>query len=383
MSKHRVEQRIFTAIGLMSGTSMDGIDIALITSDGEHHVGHGPNMFVPYEERFRERIITGLNDALVIKERAERPGTLVALEQEITELHINAVRHLMDKNALLPGDIDVIGFHGQTLLHRPREALTVQLGKGQAMADALGIDVVFDLRAEDMMHGGQGAPLVPVYHRALANSLHHDRKIRKPVAFVNIGGISNVTFVGNDGELIAFDCGPGNGLIDQWVQQQAGKPFDEDGNIARTGKINHEICDKYLAHPYFALPVPKSLDRNDFPPLADKTLSPEDGARSLAHVTARAIMRSSAYFPQKPETWIICGGGTLNNVIMDDLRELAASGSANVVKADDLGLDSMALEAEAFGYLAIRSMLGLDITCPTTTGCKAPVSGGRFAHQHK
>lgn len=355
---------------------MDGIDVALLRSDGMASVKRGPNMFVPYNDDIRVRITAGLNDASLINKREERPGKLDTLEQEITEHHINAVIRFLETNQILASDVDVVGFHGQTVLHRPQDGLTVQLGNGQELANAIGIAVVYEMRANDMEHGGQGAPLVPAYHRALTNSMRNELQIEKPLAFVNIGGISNVTFVGKNDELIAFDSGPGNTLIDQWVQQKTDKSFDEGGEIASAGKIINSICDDYLSHVYFGLSIPKSLDRNDFAPLRDESVSVADGARSLSHITAKSIMRSSEHFSENPKTWIICGGGTLNKVIMSDLRELADATDANVVTADEVGFDSMALEAEAFGYLAIRSMLGMEMTWPTTTGCENPVTGG-------
>jgi len=363
---------------MMSGTSMDGIDIALIRSDGQSFVERGPNLFIPYAQNFRQRLKQGLNEGKKITGRNERPGDLAGLEREITALHSEAVERFLRENNLTPGEIDLIGFHGQTILHRPREAMTVQLGDGQAIADTTGIDVVYDMRANDMEQGGQGAPLVPVYHRAMARNLNSEFADDTPVVFVNIGGISNVTYVGADDELIAFDSGPGNVLIDLWMQRFAGLEFDEGGKAARQGIIIDNIVDKYLADSYFSQPVPKSLDRLYFKPLNDETVSLHDGARSLARVTARAIVQSAQHFPDYPGHWIICGGGVLNSVIMDDLKSLVRNGST-VVSASEIGMDSAAMEAEAFAYLAIRSKSGLPLTFPTTTGCRKPVSGGRLA----
>lgn len=204
---------LMTALGLMSGTSMDGIDIAAIRTDGEGHVERGPFLFVPYDAAFRSRLEQGLDDARQIRERRDRPGILAELERELTEWHAEAVRRFLEEHgeAWRP---DVIGFHGQTVLHRPQEALTVQIGDGEALARAIGIRVVYDMRAEDMRQGGQGAPLVPVYHAALAASLPEQYR-RLPLCFVNIGGISNITYIPAEGDPVAFDTGPGNALIDQ------------------------------------------------------------------------------------------------------------------------------------------------------------------------
>ncbi len=369
----------------MSGTSMDGIDIALIRSDGQNIVERGPVLFVADDDKFRRRIEQGLIDAKTVENSKDRPGDLGALEDEITSRHQLAVEQFLDHFKIDRSEIDLVGFHGQTILHRPDQQLTVQLGSGQKLADGLGVEVIYDLRSNDMANGGQGAPLVPVYHRALRQNIvdigSDDASINSSVALINIGGISNITYVGGDGLLIAFDCGPGNVLIDKWVQRRTGHGFDEGGNIAITGEVIASICQHYMDHRYFDLPVPKSLDRNDFDPLEDDNISIADGARSLAHVTALSINRAVEHLPVSPKIWVVCGGGTLNKVIMDDLGELAKkhNASTKVVTAEEVGLNSMAIEAEAFAYLAIRSKLGAVITYPTTTGCSQAVNGGKSA----
>ena len=253
--------------------------------------------------KFARAIEQGLVDALLIEAQEDRPGSLKTLEVMITELHADAVNQFLKFNGLAPEEIDLIGFHGQTALHRPHEALTVQLGDGQALAQQTGIDVVYDMRAADMVEGGQGAPLVPVFHQALAKQ----SKIDEPVCFVNIGGISNITYVCED-ELIAFDTGPGNALIDQWVQSNAGIPFDQGGKIASEGGVIQQIVDRYLSTKFFERTGPKSLDRNDFPALGAGDAELADGARTLAHITAASIMKAQDHLPKAPKTWIICGG---------------------------------------------------------------------------
>lgn len=365
---------IKTAIGLMSGTSMDGIDAALIRTDGKDFIERAAMGFYPYSDKTQTLLKQALEDAKTIKTRAERSGCLREAEELITKLHADAVKAFLQSNVLEASQIDLLGFHGQTVLHRPDHALTVQLGDGQMLAQRTGIDVVYDMRANDMVHGGQGAPLVPVYHKALCDNLPKGFSHQTPIVFVNIGGISNISYIGQD--LIAFDTGPGNALIDQWVQVQAGIPFDQGGMIAAEGKVNNELVDGYLANQYFRKTLPKSLDRNDFVPPKENTVSVEDGARTLAYVSAAAIMKSVKHLPQAPKLWIICGGGRLNPHIMRDLKELAIQYEANVISAEEAGLDGDAMEAECWGYLAVRSMQGLPITFPKTTGCKLPASGG-------
>ncbi|RVN06828.1 anhydro-N-acetylmuramic acid kinase [Sinorhizobium meliloti] len=371
--------RVLTAIGLMSGTSMDGIDIAVVRTDGDSIVDRGPSAGYAYDPRFRERLKQGLEDARSILKREERPGTLADLERDLTLRHALAVRMFLQENNILPDNVNVIGFHGQTVLHRPDQALTVQLGDGELLARETGIDVVYDMRANDMTHGGQGAPLIPVYHAALARGLSKVGEIATPVVFVNIGGISNLTYIGAGEEIVAYDSGPGNTLIDQWVEAHAGIPYDQGGMIASEGGVLRELADRYLSHPFFSAEKRRSLDRNDFAPPAAGDASLEDGARTLAHVTAAGIVRSARHLPANPATYIVCGGGRLNSVIMSDLHALAEAEGARVLAAEALDLNGDSMEAEAWAYLAVRSRYCLPLTYPGTTGVSCPVSGGRLA----
>lgn len=361
------------ALGLMSGTSMDGIDLAAVRTDGELLVERGPSLFIPYEAPFRRRIEAALADAKHITERTQRPGDLAALEREITIRHGDAVDAFRRAHPDLA--LDLVGFHGQTVLHRAEQGLTVQIGDGALLAGRTGLPVVHDMRANDMVHGGQGAPLVPAYHAALAASLP-EAVAARPVCFVNIGGISNVTFVPREGDPVAFDSGPGNALIDQWVAREGGIPFDADGLIASEGGVVRAVIERYLAHPFFERPGPKSLDRNDFDldTLGDLELA--DGARTLAALSAEAIFAAARHLPERPKLWLLCGGGRKNPHIISDLAELARADGAEVIDAEQAGLDGDAMEAEAWAYLAVRARRGLPLTFPTTTGCRMPVSGG-------
>jgi anhydro-N-acetylmuramic acid kinase len=370
---------IKTAIGLMSGTSMDGIDVALLRTDGRSLVERGPSMGIAYDAAFRNRLKQALDDAKAITERAQRPGVLFDIERQLTLRHAEAVRAFLKQNNIMAEDVDVVGFHGQTVLHRPDQALTVQLGDGALLARETGIAVVYDMRANDMIHGGQGAPLIPVYHAALAAMLSSASDVLRPVTFVNIGGISNLTFIGTDGAIVAYDSGPGNALIDQWVETHAGIPYDQGGMIASEGRVISVLSDRYLSNPFFTASTRRSLDRNDFLPPDGHEASLEDGARTLAHVTAAAILKSAGHLPQPPKTYIICGGGRLNRIIMDDLSALAAEQSAVAIPTEAVGLNGDTMEAEAWAYLAVRSLAGLPLTFPQTTGVRQPVSGGVFA----
>lgn len=362
--------KIKTALGVMSGTSMDGIDLALVETDGRDHLAFGATGFVPYEASFSQRIAAGLEAAKAIVDRMDRPGDLAELEAEITARHASAVAHFLAENGLANNAIDVIGFHGQTVLHRPDEGLTVQLGNGVALAAATGIAVVSDMRANDMANGGQGAPLVPAFHQALARSMG----ATGTVAFVNIGGIANVTFASTDDAPVAFDSGPGNALIDQWVRANTNRDIDEDGDLALSGAADAETVDAYLSDRFFDLPGPKSLDRHDFSLDRIGAMSPPDGAATLAEVTAATIARSAVTAGIVPDRWVVSGGGAQNRAILKRLK--AHLGEDRVVTAGQAGFSSDAMEAQAWAYLAVRSLRGLALTWPSTTGCEEPVTGG-------
>lgn len=364
-----------TAIGLMSGTSMDGIDLALVRTDGEGVVERGPAMGVSYDPAFRKALAQSLETAKAIGRREERPGDLAKVERELTLRHAAAVREFLSKFDIAHEDVDFIGFHGQTVLHRPLQRLTVQIGDGQLLSQEAGIPVVYDMRANDMVHGGQGAPLVPVYHAALAAGI--EGYAGRPIMFINIGGISNLTFIGSTGAIVAFDSGPGNTLIDQWVEAQAGIPYDAGGAIASEGGILAPLAARYLDHPFFTSDKRMSLDRNDFGPPAAGEANLHDGARTLAHVTASAIVKSMRHLPEAPELVIVCGGGRLNRVIMSDLAALLPA--ARLEPAETFGFNGDSMEAEAWAYLAVRSSLGLPLTFPGTTGVAKPVTGGVIA----
>lgn len=359
--------KIFTSIGLMSGTSLDGIDVALIKTDGENLVERGTSRTYAYNHQQQAILRQALSDAIKIADRTERPGQLAAAEMQLTNWHCDVVQQFLDENDLTHSKIDVIGFHGQTVIHRPEKLLTVQLGDGEALATATKIAVVYDMRAADVAAGGQGAPLVPAYHRALAKET--------PVAFVNIGGVSNVTHIAPDGCLNAFDTGPGNALINDWMKKHGGVEFDDSGKTAAQGKISVPHLKAALSSEYFTKRPPKSLDRNSFAKLDFNGLSLEDGAATLTAFTAHSIARSANWFHEPPKEWIICGGGRHNETLMQMLREILP----NVKSAEDQGLNGDSMEAEAWAYLAVRSLRGLPITFPSTTGVKHEMTGGVIA----
>jgi anhydro-N-acetylmuramic acid kinase len=362
---------VWRALGLMSGTSLDGIDVAVIETDGERVLGRGFPATYPYSDAFREKLREGLAEAASLQSRSARPGRLRLLERYLTELHGEAVATYLADHDIAPESIDVIGFHGQTVLHRPEAGLTVQLGDGALLADLCGRPVVYDLRSADVAAGGQGAPLASVYHRALAGEI-----TQRPLVILNLGGVANVTWIGPDGTLIAFDTGPASAMIDDWCQAKAGLPFDAEGQLAARGLADEDIVRGWLAAPYFALPAPKSLDRNAFDAAPIAGLSAEDGAATLTAFSAAAVAQALDHFPQRPELWIASGGGRRNATLLGMIAERVG---APVLPAEDFGFDGDGVEAEAWAYLAVRSRLGLPITFPGTTGVKTPLTGGLFA----
>ncbi|WP_234052536.1 MULTISPECIES: anhydro-N-acetylmuramic acid kinase [unclassified Xanthobacter] len=361
-------------VGLMSGTSMDGIDAALIETDGEHVFWLGPAVTVPYDAPTRALLERAMADARGVNARTDRPGALAEAERRITDLHAEAVRALLVPLRLTLSDIDLVGFHGQTVLHRPEARLTVQIGEGARLAALLGVPVMADFRAADVAAGGQGAPLVPVFHAALAAPLGGPR----PLAVLNVGGVANVTVIDGVAAPVACDTGPGNALLDDFMQERTGRPFDADGAAAARGRVDEAAVAAALDHPFFREPPPKSLDRNAFRAhaagrLGLSGLSLEDGAATLTALTAASVAAVLAHLPAPPRRWIVAGGGARNPTLM---AMLAQRLGAEVVAAEAVGWSADALEAHAFGFLAARAARGLPLTFPTTTGVSEPLTGG-------
>ncbi len=369
-------QRV-SAIGLMSGTSYDGVDVALINTDGTAIGRLGPTAYRPYGDDERAIVRRAIAGAANLRSRDERPEFLAEAETLVTRVHAEAVEAFLTAHGLARSEIAVVGFHGQTVLHRPERALTVQLGDGPALAARLGLPVVYDFRAADVAAGGEGAPLVPVFHQAMSRMVER----AQPVGIVNLGGVANLTFVDRD-DVLAFDVGPGNALIDDFLRLRIGEPHDVDGRAAAAGRIDADAVARVLAHPFFQKPPPKSLDRNDFVHWVAEEggltrASTEDGAATLTAITVTAVARAAAVLPRRPASWIVAGGGTRNPTLMRMLAEKLAP--AQVATADQVGWSSDALEAQAFAYLAVRSLNGLPITFPTTTGAPKPLTGGVLA----
>jgi len=363
---------ILRAIGLMSGTSLDGVDVALIETDGEAITGFGPTGYRAYTADERAVLAHALDEAGGLTDRAARPPALAEAEAVVTRAHADAVAAFLLENDLSRADIAVIGFHGQTVLHRPALGLTVQLGDGAALARATGIKVVHDLRAADVAAGGQGAPLVPVFHRAIARMAG----IAPPLAILNIGGVVNVTFIFSDESMLAFDTGPGNALIDDLLRERLGLPYDDAGAIGARGVPEEPLIDWLMRHPYFAAKPPKSLDRNWFSHRMVGHLDTLDAAATLTAFTLRGITAALDHAREKPARWIVAGGGARNTALCEALGQHLQT---RLTGAEAAGWSGDHLEAQAFAYLAMRALRGLPITYPGTTGVAAPMTGGVLA----
>lgn len=363
--------QILRAIGMMSGTSMDGVDVSMIETDGESVVRRGPGRTYPYTREVRRKLADAVGEARALTDRNARTGCLAQVETELTLLHADSLAAFLAEFGVARTQIDVAGFHGQTVLHRPEDRLTVQLGDGLRLAELTGLRIAWDMRADDVAAGGQGAPLAPAYHRALVAS-----RPERPVAVLNLGGVANVTWVGSDGELIAFDTGPGNALIDDWMAKRIGASRDEGGAAAMAGAVQAAPVKFFLNHAFFSATPPKSLDRNAFFWDLVDGLSVEDGAATLAAMTVGAVALAREHMPSPPQLWIVCGGGRHNHAIMAMLREELC---VTVLAAEDAGFNGDTVEAEAWAYLAVRALRGLPLTFPGTTGVAAPLCGGRFS----
>ena len=364
---------VTSAIGLMSGTSMDGVDVALIETDGEAEIRFGPEGFEPYGDSERALLRAALAEASDLDDRTARPGVLARVEQMVTDRHAEAVEAFLTRHGIARSSIGLVGFHGQTVLHRPKRRLTMQIGDGQALAVRLGLPVVYDFRAADIAAGGEGAPIAPVYHRALVAAV----QMTGPVALLNIGGVANVTFItATANDPIACDTGPGNALIDDLMLARTGRPIDRDGAAASAGRCDEAALAVLLDHPYFDLPPPKSLDRNAFSCASVAHLSTADAAATLTAFTAASVARLLPQLPQQPRLLVVCGGGARNPALMG---ELARRMPCTVTTATDCGWSADAMEAQAFAYLAVRAAAGLPLTFPTTTGVTRALTGGVIA----
>ena len=350
------------ALGLMSGTSLDGIDIALLVTNGEAVSKFGPTGTMPYSTSLREKIRSTLGGI----------GDVAGAEEQVTEAHISAVKDFLTQHSINSAEIDLIGFHGHTILHSPLYGKTWQIGDGKRLAQELSIDVIADFRGADIASGGEGAPLAPIFHKALAQNLD------LPLCILNIGGVANLTWISEEEAMVAFDTGPGNALIDDWMLQHTGKTMDVNGTLAATGRIDKTALKELLTDPYFRRPAPKSLDRNHFSERATRVLTRTNAADHVATLTAftaQAVLLGLRNLPQPPLQFLVSGGGRKNNTLM---KHLQTELKTPVNSVESVGWCGDAMEAQLLAFLSVRSRYGLPISFPTTTGVTTPITGGRF-----
>ncbi len=347
------------AIGLMSGTSADGVDVAIISTDGRSGIEFVCGQSVAYDNAIHERLIEAARRDLPLVD-------LLLLEQEITLLHATAVEQLVTQSGLRRAEIAVIGFHGHTLRHDAAQRITWQIGNASLLAERTKIPVVSDFRRRDLASGGQGAPLATLYHAALVPA-----GIERPICVLNLGGVGNVSYIGKS-ELIAGDTGPGCGLLDSWVTRQTGLPFDRDGELAATGKVDLKTVQRAMQHPFIRRPLPKSADRFEFDDIDISHLNAHDGAATLCAITAESVVKSTASLPERPKGWLLTGGGVYHPRIVKELRNRLE----NVQPITAIGARPDLLEAECFAWLAVRHVKRLPTSLPSTTGAACATIGG-------
>jgi anhydro-N-acetylmuramic acid kinase len=374
-----MKDKLYTAIGLMSGTSMDGVDVSLIRSNGIDEFTNILDKYYEYDDDLHQRLIYLRNLILNEEDLNKHSQELNKLEREITLFHSKIVNEISSKHK---DEIELVGFHGQTIFHDPEKKISKQLGEGKLLSQLVKKDVIYDFRQKDLENNGQGAPLTPIFHNLLSRNINEKYQIEFPICFINIGGISNITkIINKDENLEAFDSGPGNCLIDEWVRKNSQKKFDHDGSIAKSGKINQLILNQAIEN-FKIESYEKSLDIKNFDISFARGLSFEDGCATITNFTAYLISKGIKYSNNNNDKlikYLICGGGRKNSFLIQSIKDyLSYKTNISLELIDKYSFDGDYIESQAFGYLAIRSFLNLPITYPTTTGCIKPTTGGKL-----
>ncbi len=358
--------KIYTALGLMSGTSMDGVDASIVSSDGNKEYSIKLDKYFEYGDEVRQKLINIRDKVLTIDDLKALSGEIKSLDRNITLFHAKVVNEIIETSKI---EVDLVGFHGQTIFHNAEKKITKQLGDGEMLSKLAKKTVVYNFRQNDLENEGQGAPLTPIYHNLLAKTFKEKGKVKLPITILNIGGIANTTSINENYKMTSMDIGPGNCLIDKWVMGNSEKNFDKNGDIARSGKTDKFILEQTIDNFYYSkISKKKSLDINDFDISFAKGLSLEDGAATITELTADIISNKLS-----DEDIFLCGGGRKNKFLIDLIQ---AKVKNKILQIDNLGIDGDYIESQAFGFLAIRSYLGLPISFPETTGCKEPCKGG-------
>ena len=373
--------KIYTALGLMSGTSLDGVDVSIIESDGNREYSPILDRYFEYDSKIIDKLINIRGKISSFEDLKLNEKEVRNLEREITLFHVEAVKETLDTSKL---NIDLIGFHGQTILHDTSKKITKQLGDGKLLSQLTKKKVVYDFRQNDLKNGGQGAPLTPIFHNALANKISKKFDLEFPISILNIGGISNITTTVKENNLwhtekmYAYDIGPGNCLIDEWIRKNSKKRYDKDGSIAKAGEIDKLILNQALENFNFNTDYKKSLDIKDFDIFFAKGLSLENGAATITNFTAKLISDGINFAnnknPSKINKWLVCGGGRKNKYLLENIRSYFDVLHINPI--EEYGIDGDFIESQAFAFLAIRTLEGMPISFPSTTRCNQSLTGG-------
>ena len=376
-----MKNKLYTSIGLMSGTSMDGIDISIIQSDGQYEFYNILDDYFEYDVPLQEELIRLRDIILNQNDLLKNSKELASLERKITVFHAEKINQILSKYKY---QIDLIGFHGQTIFHDPQKKITKQLGDGKLLSQLLKKKVVYDFRQNDIENNGQGAPLTPIFHYLISNIINEKFKTGFPIGFINIGGITNLTKIQTissnfDENITAFDIGPGNCLIDDWVRKNSNKKFDENGNISKAGKIDQLITNQIIEN-FNIETYSKSLDIKDFDNSFARGLSFENGCSTITNFTGYLIAKGIESMSNNIKIkYLICGGGRKNNSLIDCIKNnLNNKNNFILENIDKYGYNGDYIESQAFGYLAIKSFLNLPISFPNTTGCTSPTVGGKL-----
>ena len=357
-------EKNLSALGLMSGTSGDGVDASVISSNGHDIINIKYNRFDPYPTSLTKKIHRVKESISEMRDLLRYSSDIKELEREITDFHAYIATKTL-KNI----DYDLIGFHGHTIYHNTDEKISKQIGLGASLSGITNKTVVYNFRQNDIKNGGEGAPLSPIYHLTLIKTLLNENKVKIPVSILNIGGIANITEIDKDLNILSRDVGPGNCLIDKWIRKNSDKLFDDNGKLAENGKIDKFISNQYLDNYYYSkINSKRSLDTNDFDISFAKGLSLENGTATLTDLTSELLSKKIG-----TNDIYICGGGRKNKFLINSLKKKIKN---NIFSIDDLGVNGDYIESQAFAFLAIRSFKGLPISFPSTTNCKEPSIGG-------
>ncbi len=375
-----MKKKIFTTLGLMSGTSMDGVDLSLIKSDGYNHIEQLYDKYYEFDDELHRELIILREEVKNSDDLEENSAKINEIEKKFTLFNAQIVNEFIGNKGFSP---DLIGFHGQTIFHKAKDKISKQIGDGQLLSQLTKCQVINKFRQKDLENNGEGAPLTPIFHYLVSKKINNEFKLNYPINIINIGGITNVTAILNnenvEKDIFAYDIAPGNCLIDEWLRKNSKNKFDKDGNIASLGKINELVLNQVKDN--FEIPsIKESLDINDFDITFAKGLSLEDGCATLTKFTAYLISEGLKKIDElnniKIKNFILCGGGRKNKTIKSFIYRFLNNEELNIKNIDEFEIDGDFVESQAFAYLAIRCFLKLPISFPNTTRCNKPCSGG-------